>query len=55
MIKGFLPEREKGVSVNYKGTTVRHKFFAEFILFDTVILEVKGVQKASWTSIFHKS
>jgi len=40
--KGFLPEREKEFNVNYKGKILQHKFFADFILFDTVILEIKA-------------
>jgi GxxExxY protein len=36
-------EREKKYEVNYKGTVLPHHFFADFVLFDKIILEVKGV------------
>lgn len=36
-------EREKTYEVNYKGTILFHKFFADFVIFDKIILEVKGV------------
>ena len=29
--------------VNYKGTILPHKFYADFVVFDKIILEVKGV------------
>lgn len=36
-------EREKEYAVNYKGTVLPHKFYADFVVFDNIILEVKGV------------
>ncbi|MFC0776321.1 GxxExxY protein [Terrimonas alba] len=36
----FLREDEH--SVNYKGKTLKHKFFADFTLFDNIIVEVKA-------------
>ena len=36
-------EREKEYIVNYKGTILPHKFYADFIVFDKIILEVKGI------------
>lgn len=36
-------EREKEFSVNYKNTTLKHKFYADFVVFDKIILEVKTV------------
>ncbi|WP_037320137.1 GxxExxY protein [Salegentibacter sp. Hel_I_6] len=36
-------EREKEYSVSYKGTILSHKFYADFILFDKIILEIKSV------------
>ncbi len=42
---GILYEREKEYPVNYKGVILRHKFFADFVVFDKVILEVKGQRK----------
>jgi len=35
-------EREKEYTVNYKGAILPHRFFADFVVFDQVILEVKG-------------
>jgi GxxExxY protein len=36
-------EREKEFSVNYKSTTLKHKFYADFVLYNSIILEVKTV------------
>ncbi len=36
-------EREKMYSVQYKEIVLPHKFFADFVLFDKIILEVKAV------------
>ena len=35
-------EREKEYSVNYKSIVLNHKFYADFVLFDSIILEVKS-------------
>jgi GxxExxY protein len=40
---GIPYEREREYSVNYKGTILPHKFYADFVVFDKIILEVKGV------------
>jgi GxxExxY protein len=40
---GIPYEREKPYVVNYKGTILRHTFNADFVVFDKIILEVKGV------------
>lgn len=37
-------EREKQYTVNYKGTILPHKFYADFVVFDEIILEVKAVR-----------
>lgn len=37
-------EREKEYIVLYKDIILPHKFFADFILFDKVILEVKAIE-----------
>ena len=39
---GILYEREKEYAVNYKGTILPHKFYADFVVFDKIILEVKS-------------
>jgi len=40
---GIPYEREKEYVVNYKSTELPHKFFADFVVFDKIILEVKGI------------
>jgi len=41
---GILFEREKEYAVYYKGIILPHKFYADFVVFDKVILEVKGIK-----------
>lgn len=42
--KAGIPfEREKQYKVNYKGIILPHHFYADFVVFDKIILEVKGV------------
>ena len=36
-------EREKEYVVNYKGVILPHKFYADFVVYDKIILEVKCV------------
>ena len=36
-------EREKQYDINYKGIILSHKFYADFIIFDKIILEIKAV------------
>ncbi|MFN5418158.1 MAG: GxxExxY protein [Flavobacteriia bacterium] len=40
-------EREKEYSVKYKNQILSHKFYADFVVFDKVILEIKGVSTIS--------
>jgi len=40
--RGILFEREKIYEINYKGIILTHKFYADFVVFDKIILEVKG-------------
>ncbi|MDR9365828.1 MAG: GxxExxY protein [Balneolaceae bacterium] len=35
-------EREKEFIISYKDTILSHKFFADFVVFDMVILEIKA-------------
>ncbi len=44
---GILYEREKRYEVNYKGFVLPHTFCADFVVFDDIILEVKGVAAIS--------
>jgi len=36
-------EREKEYIVHYKNIVLPHKFYADFVVYDKIILEVKGV------------
>ena len=38
-------EREKEFIVNYKGTILPHKFYADFVVYDKIILEVKAISE----------
>lgn len=41
--KANIPfEREKEYLVNYKDIILNHKFYADFVLFDKIILEIKS-------------
>lgn len=40
---GISYEREKQYAVVYKDVILPHKFYADFVIFDKIILEVKGV------------
>ncbi len=44
---GILYEREREYVVDYKGTILPHRFYADFVVFDKVILEVKGMSGIS--------
>lgn len=37
-------EREKEYVVKYKNTILKHKFYADFIVFDKIILEIKTIE-----------
>ncbi len=37
-------EREKEFKINYKEIVLPHKFYADFIVFDKIILEVKSTE-----------
>jgi GxxExxY protein len=40
---GIKYEREKMYNVNYKGIILPHKFYADFVVYDNIILEIKAV------------
>ncbi len=40
---GIPYEREKMYEVNYKGIILPHKFYADFVVYDKIILEIKAV------------
>ncbi|MBY0348057.1 MAG: GxxExxY protein [Hydrotalea flava] len=44
-LAGIPFEREKEYAVNYKDFILPHKFYADFVLYDKIILEVKGVSQ----------
>jgi len=35
-------EREKEYDVKYKGNVLKHKFYADMVVFDSIILEIKA-------------
>jgi GxxExxY protein len=42
--KNNIPfEREKEYEINYKDIVLPHKFYDDFVVFDKIILEVKGM------------
>ena len=42
--KNSIPfEREKEYIIIYKDTILPHKFYADFVVFDKIILEIKGM------------
>lgn len=43
--RGVYFEREKEYEVNYKDVILPHKFYADFIVFDKIILEIKSVKE----------
>src|SRR5690554_4667279 len=42
--RGIRYEREKKYRIEYKGIFLPHFFFADFVVFDKIILEVKAQQ-----------
>ncbi len=40
-------DREKEYLVNYKDVILKHKFYADFVVFDKIILEVKSCKNIS--------
>ena len=40
---GIPYEREKEYTVNYKDIILPHKFYADFVVFDKIIIEIKAV------------
>ena len=40
-------EREKEISIEYKGVILPHKFYADFIVNEDIVLEVKAVKEFS--------
>ncbi len=42
--RNILFQREKEFAVNYKEIVLKHKFYADFVIFDKIILEIKSVE-----------
>lgn len=42
---GIPFKREKKYQVNYRGTILPHEYYADFVVFDKVIVEVKSVSQ----------
>lgn len=42
---GIIYERERKYDVNYKGTKLAHSYYADFVVFEEIILEVKAVKE----------
>jgi len=42
--KGLPYNREKEYTIEYKGIILPHKFSADFVLFDKIILEIKAAE-----------
>lgn len=44
---GVFYEREKKYEINYKGSLLPHRFYADFVVNENIILEIKGVSGIS--------
>ncbi len=44
-------EREKEFLVAYKDTFLKHKFYADFVVFDKIILEIKSIENLNDTHV----
>ncbi len=49
--RGINFEREKKFSVEYRGQKLTHHYFADFVVFDKVILELKAVSVLTDTHV----
>lgn len=38
-------EREKEYIIQYKGKKLKHKYFADFVMFENIIVEIKAITK----------
>ncbi len=44
-VQDLLFQREKEFVIGYKEIVLKHKFYADFVVFDKVILEIKAKEK----------
>ncbi len=42
--KGIAFAREQGYTVSYRGVVLPHKYFADFVVMDKILLEAKAVE-----------
>ena len=42
---GIPYEREKHITIKYKGETIDHDYFADFVCYDSIIVELKAVKE----------
>jgi GxxExxY protein len=43
-LAGIPFEREKEFAVNYKGVILPHKFYADFVVFDKIIIKISNIK-----------
>lgn len=43
-VKAIAYEREREYNISYKGVVLPHRFFADFVVMDKIILEVKAAE-----------
>ena len=43
-LKNIQMEREKEFKIEYKKTILKHSFFADFVFFDNIIVEIKAAE-----------
>ena len=46
-LKSIPYEHEKELKINYKGVELKKRYFADFICYDDIILEIKAVNELS--------
>lgn len=43
--RGIPFEREKCLTINYKGETLKSNFYVDFLCYDTIVVELKAVNE----------
>lgn len=46
-LKNIQLEREKEFKIKYKQTILKHSFFADFVFFNDIIVEIKAIESAT--------
>lgn len=44
-MNNVMIQREKEFSIPYKGIKLKHKYFADFVMFENIIVEIKAINK----------